>query len=416
MDNKYNIIIIGSGISGLYSALKIKKTSPNKSFLLLEKYGQNWVGGRTNNELFYETQIVTGAGIGRKKKDKLLIKLLSELDIPFTEYKSQINFSNLFIPLDIVEYVNKLKKILAKKPELEKKTFADAFVQEFGCELYRRFVISSGYSDYENAGVKETLYHYGMEDNQSGWIGLHIPWKNMIEKMVSKIGKKHFKFSSEVIHVNKLQENPCLFEIKLKNNIVYYANKVIVATTISGIKQIIPNASDKNSLYQQIHGQPFLRLYGKFDKKSSIIMKEYVSSYTIVPGPLQKIIPIDINKGVYMISYSDNTNALVQKNYLGNTEKNRQLFCKLIEQSLGIPSGSLYLIAIKEYYWPIGTHFFEPLEGDFLSREQFINNVQHPEKGLLVVGEAVAIHQGWVEGALESVKNVLTQKWIKNEC
>ena len=35
---KYDIIIIGSGISGLYTAYNIKKTFPETSFLVLEKY------------------------------------------------------------------------------------------------------------------------------------------------------------------------------------------------------------------------------------------------------------------------------------------------------------------------------------------------------------------------------------------
>jgi flavin-dependent dehydrogenase len=48
---KYDIIIIGSGISGLYAAYNIKKTSPGTSFLILEKYKKQWIGGRTNNEL-----------------------------------------------------------------------------------------------------------------------------------------------------------------------------------------------------------------------------------------------------------------------------------------------------------------------------------------------------------------------------
>jgi flavin-dependent dehydrogenase len=39
MSIKYvDIIIIGSGMAGLYSAYNIKKTSPNTSFLVLEKH------------------------------------------------------------------------------------------------------------------------------------------------------------------------------------------------------------------------------------------------------------------------------------------------------------------------------------------------------------------------------------------
>jgi hypothetical protein len=145
-------------------------------------------------------------------------------------------------------------------------------------------------------------------------------------------------------------------------------------------------------------------------------MKKYVTNYTIVPGPLQKIIPMDINKGIYMIAYSDNTNALLQKNYLKNTPDNRNLYCDLIEGSLGIPKGELKILSIKDYYWPIGTHYYEPLKSPFKNRNEFIYKAQHPENGMIVVGEVVSKDQGWTEGALESVKLVLDKNWIKNEC
>jgi hypothetical protein len=146
-------------------------------------------------------------------------------------------------------------------------------------------------------------------------------------------------------------------------------------------------------------------------------MKKYVISYTILPGPLQKIIPIDSAKGVYMIAYSDNNNALILKNYLKNTSRNRKLYCELIEKSLGISEGILKIVDIKDYYWPIGTHYYEPLKREeFKNREEFVYKIQHPEKGMLVVGEAVSRYQGWVEGALESVEAVLNKKWINTLC
>ena len=73
----YDIIIIGSGMAGLYSAYNIKTLSPPTSFLILEKYKKNWIGGRTNNEIFYGSEIVTGAGIGRLDTNPLLIKLMN---------------------------------------------------------------------------------------------------------------------------------------------------------------------------------------------------------------------------------------------------------------------------------------------------------------------------------------------------
>jgi hypothetical protein len=106
----------------------------------------------------------------------------------------------------------------------------------------------------------------------------------------------------------------------------------------------------------------------------------------------------------------------LQKNYLKNTLENRDLYCDLLEESLGIPKGQLKITAIKDYYWPIGTHYYEPLKGSFKTRSEFIYKAQHPENGMLVVGEVVSRNQGWTEGALESVNLVLNDQWIENEC
>ena len=412
----YDIIIVGSGMAGLYSAYNIQKMFPDTSFLILEKYQKQWIGGRTSNEIFYGTQIVTGAGVGRKDKNPLLIKLMDELGVKYSEFESIMYYSKLFTPIDIMKIIKKLKSEYTKHLELHNKTFKQFFLTFFDEKIYKKFLISAGYTDYENADLYETLYNYGMDDNKSGWKGLYIPWKNMVETLYNKIGKNHFRFSSDVVEINKIETSPCLFEIKTENGNVYHSNKVIIATTITGILKLVPGASNKNSLYQQIHSQPFLLLYAKFNKESAEIMKKYVPEYTVVPGPLQKIIPMDANKGVYMIAYSDNYNALIQKNYLKDTPENRNLYCELIEESLGIPKGSLKIIAMKEFYWPIGTHYYEVLKGPYRTRNDFVNKAQHPENGMLVVGEVVSRYQGWTEGALKSVEAVLTKKWVKDEC
>jgi len=407
-----DIIIIGSGMAGLYSAYKIKKESPNTTLFVLEKFKKTWIGGRTSNEMFYGTQIVTGAGIGRKDTNPLLIKLMKEFNIQYTEFKSVMDYSKLIKPIHIFTIIEKLRIEYKKHPELHHYTFKDFFIKMYGKELYDNFLISAGYTDYQYADIYETLYNYGMDDNQGGWNGLHIQWKKIVDKLYEYIGKQNFKFSSDVVKVEKVKNDPCLFEVITKDNKIYYSNKVIIATTITGIKTLL----HKHNIYNEIHGQPFLRLYAKFDKKSTEIMKKYVKNYTIVPGPLQKIIPIDSNKGVYMIAYSDNENAVALKNNLKNIEENRILYSELIKKSLGIlENENIHIISIKDFYWPIGTHYYQPLR-NFNTRNDFVKKAQHPEEGILVVGEAVSRYQGWVEGALESVENVLTKTWITTFC
>ena len=422
-EKEYDIIIIGSGMAGLYSALKIKEHSPKSTFLILEQYKKQWVGGRTSNETFYGTEVVTGAGIGRQDKNPLLIKLLKRFKVPFHPYYSQMDYAQTVKrPVDLVKIVKYLRKQYKGYPEFQHLTFGEFSRKFLGENLYEDFKISAGYRDYENADTRETLYNYGMDDNQSGWTALHIPWKDLVHTLCEKIGWEHFRFSEKVTKIEK-KEPGCLFEIETEKHDIFFSKKVILATTIKGIQSLVPGASDKNSIYQQIHGQPFLRLYGKFDKDSANVMKEYVKHYTKVPGPLQKIIPMNSEKGVYMIAYNDNANAVTLKPFLENSEKNREFFSRLLETSLGILPNTLTLKAIKDFYWPVGTHYFEPLplskgtkDSTFKNRSEFVKAIQHPEKGFLVVGEAVSRYQGWTEGALESVEAVLTKKWIDSKC
>jgi hypothetical protein len=408
---KYDIIIIGSGISGLYAAYNIKKMSPDKSFLILEKYKKQWIGGRTSNELFYGTEIVTGAGIGRKKKDKLLHKLLDELGLKTQEFTIKPYYSTMFHHLDVKKVMEHLRNEYNKYrgPQTTFKTFATGVLGE---KTYKQFLLSAGYTDFEKEDAHDTLYSYGMEDNYCCSKGFTVPWRKMVMKLAAEIGESHFKFSNNVSKITKTDDEPCEFVIDTEEGKKYTCNKVIVATTITGIRKLLPNP-----IYNDIEGQPFLRLYGKFAKSSIPIMKEYVKGYTCLPGPLQKIIPINPDAGIYMIAYNDNSNTLALKNNLENTEENRDLYCELLEKSLGIPADSLRLIAIKDFYWPVGTHYYKPLNmAVYKDRDEFIDIAQHPEKGILVVGEVVSQNQGWTEGALDSVRSVLTKKWINSLC
>ena len=449
----YDVILIGSGISGLYAAYNIKKQNPNLSILVLEKHKKQWIGGRASNELFYGTELATGAGIGRKR-DKLLKTLQIELGFKIKEFKVTPQFSNLGEPVDVLKVLDFLRGQYAKYrgPSITFERFAKPLL---GADIYNRFLFSSGYTDYEKEDVHETLYNYGMEDNACCLTGFGVHWRETVLALAAKIGESNIKFSQNVVAISGEDGR---FSVYTETGREYICKKVIVATTITSLRKLFP----KNPVYREIEGQPFLRVYGKFAKQSIPIMKEYVRGYTCVTGLMQKIIPMNADEGVYMIVYNDNKNALSLKSRTDNTEENREYYCRLMERTMGMPAGRLHLIGIRSYYWPVGTHFYKPLHlfsfksptswaemnetsaADFASkmrngvktegisgsnesgsrtpldskkyetREEFIDAAQHPEDGILVVGEVVSKHQGWVEGALESVNAAVTKKWIRN--
>lgn len=395
---EYDIIIIGAGLAGLYMAYNIKKKYPRKSFVILESNKRDYIGGRIGNELFYGKEVVVGAGVGRKDTDKLLIKLLKDLHIKYEEFVVKMNYSKeIKNVIDVRQYLEILRKKYNKSYKND--TFKQFGIKILGKKLYDDFVSSSGYRDYENEDAYETLYHYQMEDNGPGWTALHINWNQLVEKLCEKIGRNNILTSVKVDKLTKLKN--CLIEVEGANE-KYLGKQVIIATRINSIQKLLP----KISLYKEIVGQPFIYIYAKFDVKSSQLMKEIVKNYTIVPSPLQKIIPI--SDSVYMIAYADNKNADLLSKYKENVKLNREYFENELETSLGLLPNTLHIIAIKDYFWPVGTHYYKPLKGN-TSRINFIKEAQHPDKDncVLVIGEVVSRRHGWTEGALESVHAVL---------
>jgi len=186
----------------------------------------------------------------------------------------------------------------------------------------------------------------------------------------------------------------------------YSAKKVVMATTVDALRQVFP----KNAIYNDIEPQPFMRVYGKFDKSSVGILKQVLPGFTYVDLPIQKIIPIDRDKGVYMIVYNDNASTLALKKKCENNLKNREFYEKSLEDVLALPKGSLHLIAIRSFYWKYGTHYYKPLNKSlYKTRDEFIRKAQRPCDNIYVVGELVSRNQGWTEGALESVVEIIRE-------
>jgi hypothetical protein len=410
-----DIVIIGGGIAGLYAQYKILKMSPKTSVLLLEASSREHLGGRASNIQFQGTSVVTGAGIGRKDKDKLLIQLMRDMHLPINEFTTGHDFPRTMHGSHcdvktIFMMLRKEYKIQSGKGSL-RKTFKEFAMPFLGTQLYNQFIVCSGYTDYEQEDIYDTLYNYGFEDNYSNFTGFSVPWKQLVENLSKAIGSRNIVPNTYVKSIKMTDEGYSVYAQAKQHTMCYLCKKVIIATTIDSVLKILPK--ETHTLYKQIHGQPFLRLYGKFSKPSLKVLEQFADSHVlVVPGPLQKIIPMNREKGIYMIAYSDNKNSRLVKRYLENTAKNREHFCVLLEKALGLEKESLELVSMVSCYWDIGTHYYEPLSSQFKNRNEFVKLAQEPYENMLVVGEMVSMNQGWVEGALDSVERVLNKQWI----
>ena len=216
MEPIFDFIIIGSGIAGLYAAYQIKRLAPaNTTLIILEKNKKQRIGGRVGNDTFYGANVNVGAGVGRKNKDRALIQLLKDTDVPYSEFVSTRNYVPSFQPIAIMNLIEILQAEYEKHTELHRhKTFKQFFLEVFNANVYDNFVVTTGYTDFENADIYETLYHYGMDDNVSGWTGISISWKLLVDTLYAKIGQENFKFSSKVARIHKIEKTPRrVFEI-----------------------------------------------------------------------------------------------------------------------------------------------------------------------------------------------------------
>jgi monoamine oxidase len=391
--NIYDYIIIGGGISGLYAGYKLVG---EKKILILES--NSILGGRAQTVQFHGVRIAIGAGIGRVGKDKLLKKLLKDLDIPFEKFTVRINWA--FDNLDVKKIFKSLKSSFVKSAHSHL-TFKQYALTQLDKKTYSLLVKSIGLTDYENEDVEETLYWYGMEDNMDGLEAFGVNWTELVLTLGQKIrfnGGK-IKLNSQVNKINYLDD--CV-ELET-NEKKYYCSKLIIGCNIDGIKKLLPGYS---RLYSNIKSNSFIRIYGHFVSKHKKQMDMAVNSVIYVSSYLYKIIPIDKSSGVYMIGYSDNksANKLIE---LIESVNNIEWLEQMLTKSLGLKE-QIQINEIAYFYWKNGTHYFRPLsETVYTSREKYIQAVQNPRTNVYVCGEAVARSHGWVEGALESVELIL---------
>lgn len=387
----YDVVIIGAGIAGLYSGYLLTQRNPKLRICILEK--DTVIGGRASIATFEGVRVVTGAGIGRKGKDHLLQHLLEELNVPHFEFPSNHYYAKGIIH-PMTKYMSILKNKLGNTNP--RQTFKKYATTILGKEDYETFVTATGYSDFEKADARDVILDYNMDDNYKKWTGISIPWDKLGDALADKIGRSHIHLSKDVLRLYEVEDHYCVVCQDYK---IYEAKKVLCATTIESVRALFP----ERRIYHQINGQPFLRLYAKFDEASDNILKAKVLGFTIVERPLQTIIPME--KGVYMIVYADNASAV----HLMKKVNDAKYMASKVEKALSLEKGSLNILSLQAHCWSIGTHYNTPLPKAFETREDFIYKAQRPMANVWVIGEVVAMDQGWTEGALQSVQEVIEE-------
>lgn len=370
----YDYVVIGGGVSGLYSALLLEQKRPGARVLLLEKNA--YLGGRTRMASFHSKKVVTGAGVGRYPKDRLLMDLVarSGQDIRPVENRPCYQFSHPVPTLSFIESLKKKKSWI--RAHRSHQTFRDFFLSFYTSDEYRSFCNSNGYTDFEKADIVDTLYDYGFEDNVPGKQIFPIDWNRLVRYLHGLLQTTHVLKNIRFVRYSRVKDD--VFRVETSRG-MFYTRNVIFAGSIE--RYPFP------WVHEQVGYNSFMRMYAYYGGASDGPLGLHKSGTTYLDNILQK--SIVVSPRVRMISYSDNHHADAVK--------------KASDADLQELTGGAVFSDSVRFYWKRGTHYYRPLAPEYRDRDEFIRRAQNPEPGVFLVGECISRNQGWTEGALESV-------------
>ena len=409
-----NIVIVGAGPAGLYAAHRLLHVNKKMIRHIQVLEANPYAGGRTRMEPVFGHSVVTGAGVVRKN-DRHLRRLCQQLHVPLRPFSSHVQYgavndtSSERSPT-LAEWIQRL---LTHRSEIkDSEDFRTNFIRILGKDAYRAFVETCGYTDYEKADIWDTLFDYGFQDNTSEQRLFSVDWNALIASLVTDLTKNDTRFHLALSTPVTSIEYRSQFILKTDTPYKWYvADRVIWATARPAwnvlLQSFLGDSAVWRNIARQVQGQPFLRAYARPISTDQEVAARTITTMTHLPvsNALQKILPYHPrgdSKGdepFYMISYSDNQHA---------RRSNHDLQDKGVGWLSRQTGGLRWKPEIHRFFWECGTHYFKPLDRRrWKDRDEFIRYAHHPFPGLFVVGELLSRNQGWTEGALESVQDVV---------
>ena len=423
----YEYIIVGAGLAGLAFAYRACKEA-NLRILILER--NSYAGGRIKT--FYgDGKESFEEGAGRfNDNHPLLFEMIRELGLSskIVPIRSDIHFRPS-TPHYPSHYIGKspfsiFRKIIVasqtwKKADLKKRTFLE-FVDE--CTSIQKdekeFIVDSfGYYAqlfHMNAfnaiklfdkGMNESLQFYGMQGGLSQIV-------ERLKRRLLKMGVQ-FQFNVDVKDVKQGENSTYLvegveFPVKGKRVEFPFTGKgVVFPFTGKGVVFALPKSSllqipflrEKAPLFQSIGTKSLCRIYAKFEGGLAWLP---FHEKTTTNSDIRYIIPINEKTGLVMISYSDSIFADKWKR-LWDKGGNKTIIRKLKRDIAKIGGKMPTPDFLKVCYWPLGTGFWlKEMDSEKLARKILR---PFPRKHIYICGENYSETQGWMEGALETVRD-----------
>lgn len=394
----YDYIIIGGGVSGLFMAYKLADT--NKDILVLESTNR-W-GGRLLTVKEKGVQFEMGAARISSKHHKVM-SLLKELDLKdgLLELPDDINYKVSGVK---IKYESLVKELLEKskmytKSYLQSITLFQLAIDTLGYKMAVKFKGLLGYdSEFEFLNAYSVLKTYNKDlFSSSDYYILTQGISSITDTIVKRLSDKQNVTLKTDTLVTDIGKN--FVQIDKKK---IYCSKIISCVPYKSVASF-PRFSSCPEIHS-VEPIPLIRIYAKYPKDKSGKVWFHNLKRTITDNYIRHIIPIDYEKGLIMISYTDGMLAKMWRNLSKVSNK------VLVEHLHKEVNEVLHLTPpkpemITSYYWDAGVHMWNA----GINVKEIQQKLMKPfdDYPIYLVNEAFAKHQCWIEGCLESSYDVL---------
>jgi protoporphyrinogen oxidase len=414
-------VIIGGGIAGLYTALKLVDIHKidAKEILVLEK-SYRW--GRRVHTL-KKDGIIYEAGAGRFSDDhKLLLELIKKYNLSDklishaskSQYRHILN-DKIMIPTNLQPHFEELFLVVEKnKEKLWGKSLFEVATEIFGIEIATLLNGSFGYDNgFKLVNACDNLIMAKMKAmNNSKFYQMIGGLEQIIDALVKDLETKgvNLELNTKCIGWNSMyndQFNVVITDFNGSESIVT-CEKIILALdkwSLLQFKELEPIFNLINSVIIT----PYTRIYARFpiDANTGFAWFHGIPK-TTTNLPLRMFIPLDQTSGMTMISYSDGYHASQwQTDFInGELDKNVMNNIRKLFPEKNIPEP----LWIEKIHWANGVHGWKSLIDIDLVYEQ----IQNPLHNIYICGEVFSKWHGWIEGALETAGEVAEKVAGKN--
>jgi monoamine oxidase len=420
----YDYLILGGGISGLYSAYHILKKNPSKTILILERSCS--LGGRV--QTYSDIDMTVDAGAGRfSSKHPLLLELIDELGLKskIVPISSSSQFMDIHGSSGSSGSSSSVTYELIAKVITSSKKKSKTFLRGLTFLDYASTLLSKTEVEF----IKDSFGYYSelvlmncydcMNLIQRMGPSTHFyVLSGGLSQIIAGLSKKILEHSGSEILLNTT-----VFGM----NFDAFSGVVSVECSSSGSHQgrtcisALPKQSlEKISWFRPVHGllkqikcAPLCRIYCKFPRvfvglgREKTVWFQGLSKIT-TNNNLRMILPAGEEKGLIMISYSDNKFADFWKTMFddrGIRGVEAEL-ARLIQETTGrsMPAP----LNTQVFYWSCGVGYW----GVGADSSSISKTMVQPVSGVPIYCCSEHFsekNQQWMEGALDTSRSVLSK-------